>query len=83
MNGLADVYGFKICVWLGFRPNPGFLSVHELLLSVCENTHIQSVKPCSHLMFAFAFFFDLCRQMQMLSMNTIICCHAIEPILEV
>ena len=33
-------------------------------------------KPCSHLISAFAFFFDLCRQMQRLSMSTIICCHS-------
>ena len=31
-------------------------------------------RPCSHLTSAFAFFFDLCRQMHTLSMNTIICC---------
>ena len=33
------------------------------------------IKLCSHLTPAFAFFFDLCHQMQTLSMNTIICCH--------
>ena len=36
---------------------------------------LRKLKPCSHLTPAFPFFFDLCRQMQTLSMNTIICCH--------
>ena len=35
----------------------------------------KSLKHCSHLPCAHAFFFDLCRQTEMLNMNTITCCH--------
>ena len=37
--------------------------------------HLWWLKPYSHLTSAFAFFFDLYHQMQMLSMNTVTCCH--------
>ena len=40
-----------------------------------SQSNIKGLRTCSHLTSAFAVFFDLCCQMQTLSMNTIICCH--------
>ena len=48
----------------------------NLAADMCAATlNVVRFKPCPHLTSAFAFFFDLCSQRQMLSMNTIICCH--------
>ena len=43
---------------------------------ICDKIPVsKSLKPCSHLPFAYAFFSDLCRKTEMLNMNTITCCH--------
>ena len=48
--------------------------VHSLMVLIVTWSKL-TIRPCLHLTCASAFFFDLCRQMETLSMNTIICCH--------
>ena len=51
------------------------LTMKEMFeLFLCEDIDVL-LKLCSHLTSVFTFFFDLCCQMQTLSVNTIICWH--------
>ena len=64
---------FNKCVSLGMSLDGTILlySMSTLIFNTCQ----KRITPCSHLTSAFTFFFDLCRYLQTLSMNTIICCH--------